>query len=258
MKSKYEVNNSLIFCEQAHGIFGYSPSFHQRIEITQIVEGELVISIDDKDTILKPGDVSVCFPLTNHSNQASKDVVLNFVFFPPAVCPSFAKLLQKVKPVYPFIRKESVSELLNTLIAKAVSPGEPMSDQRRIAYLNAIIAEVISLIELEDSPISNTNVISSILLYCSEHFEEDISLEQISKALYLSPQHISYIFSNKLKCNFRTYINSLRIERAKHLLKNTEQSITDIMYECGYKNQGTFNRVFQKLCAMTPQQFRDL
>jgi len=258
MKTKYEINNCLTYCEKANYIYGYSPAFHQRIELIQIVEGELDITIDDKSTILKPGDISVCFPLINHSNQASKDVVLNFVFFPPEVCPAFLKLMQSSKPVCPFIRKEMTTPLLNSLISKAVSPGEPLKQQRQNAYLNAIMAEIISIVQLEDSPISNTNVISSILLYCSDHFQEEISLNQIAKALFLSPQHISYIFSNKLKCNFRTYINSLRIEKAKQLLKNTERSITDIMYECGYKNQGTFNRVFQNLCNMTPQSFREL
>lgn len=257
MKVSYEVNECRVFCELAHGISEYLPSFHHHVEILQVVEGELNITIDGKNTTLTPGDMSICFPLTIHSNQSAENALVNFIFFTPDVCPSFIDILQTSQLVSPFIKKESVPSLLNELILKAISPGDFLCNERRIIYLNAIISEILSKFPLSTSPNLNTNIISSVISYCSKHFDEDISLQRISKALYLAPKHISYIFTNKLKCSFRSYINTLRIERAKQLLKNPHSNITDIIFECGYKNQSTFNRVFKNLCGLTPYQYRN-
>lgn len=96
-----------------------------------------------------------------------------------------------------------------------------------------------------------------ILLYCAEHFSEEISVKSISGALYVSRSYVTKIFSSKLKFPFREYINILRISKAKKLLDDTDKRIIDIMYECGFQNQSSFNRVFYKQCNMTPQEFRE-
>ena len=68
-----------------------------------------------------------------------------------------------------------------------------------------------------------------ILIYCAEHYRDQISLKRIAEDLHISPNHISSIFSQKLKISLRDYINNMRISDATHLLSHTEKSITEIM-----------------------------
>jgi transcriptional regulator GlxA family with amidase domain len=75
--------------------------------------------------------------------------------------------------------------------------------------------------------------------------------------MHLSPNHVSCIFSKKLKITLRDYINNMRISDATHLLANTEKSITEIMQECGFINQSTFNKTFSEICGMTPRLYRN-
>ena len=56
---------------------------------------------------------------------------------------------------------------------------------------------------------------------------------------------------------FRAYLNALRMEEAKRLLKTTDEPITQIAYSCGYNSQTTFNRVFRERFDKTPREMRD-
>ena len=93
-------------------------------------------------------------------------------------------------------------------------------------------------------------------MYCGENILSNISLNQIAADLHISPNHISSIFSKKLKISLRDYINNLRISKAMHLLTHTEKGVTEIMQECGYTNQSTFNKTFLKISGTTPRQYR--
>ena len=95
-----------------------------------------------------------------------------------------------------------------------------------------------------------------VLHYISEHFTEPLSLETTARALGISRIHLSHIFSQQLRINFRQYINTLRIDRACYLLRDPNYNISQIAYLCGYGNPRTFHRAFLAQCQMPPKQYR--
>ena len=56
--------------------------------------------------------------------------------------------------------------------------------------------------------------------------------------------------------NLRQYINQYRVDHAKYLIVDTDESITDIALSCGFQSIRNFNRVFCRLTGMTPQELR--
>ena len=93
--------------------------------------------------------------------------------------------------------------------------------------------------------------------YLGEHFDQPLSLDALSRALGASKYHLSHLFSERLGMNFRSYLNALRVERARLLLTGTAAPITQICYECGFENQRTFNRAFLAACGTTPTRYRE-
>jgi len=77
----------------------------------------------------------------------------------------------------------------------------------------------------------------------------------VAKACKVSPGFISQSFQ-RLGISFRDYINNLRISHAYELLVNTKKPITEIIYESGFSNQGTFNRNFQDRFGRSPRDLR--
>ena len=125
-----------------------------------------------------------------------------------------------------------------------------------MGYINAVIGEFLERTSLEDADNTSGDTVTKILTYCAEHFTENITIQSVSDALYLTPGYVSKIFSQRLKYGFREYINALRINMARSLLKNPEKRITDVMLTCGFVNQSSFNRVFRDICGVSPKEYR--
>jgi AraC-like DNA-binding protein len=74
----------------------------------------------------------------------------------------------------------------------------------------------------------------------------------------LSYSHVRKIFHDETKDNIVNYINKLRIEEAKRLLRETDQTINEIALSLGYNNNQSFNRFFKKYEGVTPGEFRNI
>ena len=85
----------------------------------------------------------------------------------------------------------------------------------------------------------------------------EISLNDIAVKLSSSPRKISFLINDTYGMNFFEFINSFRIEEVKKLLQNTDKSIKEIMYDCGFGNKSTFNSIFKKFTNHTPSSYRN-
>ena len=90
----------------------------------------------------------------------------------------------------------------------------------------------------------------------AEHFAEPLTLKSVAGALFISQSYVSKLFSTKVHYGFRDYINALRIDQAKTLLRETNQQVTDVMASCGFANQSNFNRVFREACGCSPREYK--
>lgn len=98
--------------------------------------------------------------------------------------------------------------------------------------------------------------ISQILHYCSQNYQEPITIPDLCRALHISQSHISHIFSQQLKISFPDYMNALRMNRAISLLQEPKLSITQIVERAGFPTIRTFNRVFRKQFGCSPSEYR--
>ncbi len=125
-----------------------------------------------------------------------------------------------------------------------------------LAFLTLIFGKLLHHYELQKRSVASDSV-SELLRYCSHHYTDpDISIGSAAKALNISESYVSYIFNRRLSIQFRTYINSLRLADAMHLLKHHHYSITDIAGRVGFNTLRTFNRAFFKETGMTPKEYR--
>lgn len=258
MNGVFEKKELTIIALKASDIWPYPLMFHKHIELMYVLEGSLSICIDSKSTNLEKGDLSVTFPYVIHSNQKA-DATVAILLFDPGFCGNFTNLFAKRKPSHPYIRKDDLPDEIPYLIEKIIANNN--SDEFALetvkGYLTALIGELLKVIKLEMIEDNDINTTQQILMYCLENYSEDLSLDRISDDLHVSKTHITHVFSTKLNCNFREYINNMRINDVKYLLEKTDMSILDIMLECGFNSQSTFNRTFIKTCGITPFEYRE-
>ena len=84
-----------------------------------------------------------------------------------------------------------------------------------------------------------------------------LSLKEISQSLHVHPTYLSREFSKYFDdLSFGDYIRKLRIEKAIHLLNESEHSLAEIAYLTGFSDQSHFNRIFKRTTGKNPSAFR--
>jgi two-component system, response regulator YesN len=102
----------------------------------------------------------------------------------------------------------------------------------------------------------NNKTIEMAVKYIEENYAKDISLENISRSVYLSPSYFSLLFKQVMSINFVDYLNKVRIENACELLKDIQYKTYEIAYKTGFHDEKYFSFIFKKVTGMSPSQFR--
>ena len=242
------------------GFREFPPMFHPHCELMYVVSGEIRMTIDGMEKILKKGDISFVFPYSVHSYDDAPNTEVIILLFEASEVKLFESDLFGKKPIYPYTDK--VSHLLPVFekmvcYYKEYGGDENMKKKIIAAYLSVALGELFMVMPLQDAVFDSPDITKQILSYCSEHFaDDDISIKKVADALYVSSSYVSKVFCNKLKYNFREYINMLRIDKSKELLEKSGMKILDIMLECGFKNQSSFNRIFSEDTGLSPRVYR--
>ncbi|MFC3767169.1 helix-turn-helix domain-containing protein [Paenibacillus sp. GCM10012303] len=105
----------------------------------------------------------------------------------------------------------------------------------------------------------NVVLLDSMKAYIELHYaDQTLNLETIAGRFGLSPSYATRFFKDQTGCPLMRYIDSIRMERAKELIKSTEMTLKDIMGEVGYVDSTNFIRKFKKAEGVTPIQYRNL
>lgn len=101
------------------------------------------------------------------------------------------------------------------------------------------------------------SLIVKALDYIKDNYRKDITLEEVSKEVNISPHYFCKLFKNEMGENFTDYVTNLRINTAKEIMKNSLLSVKEICYEIGYGDPNYFSRIFKKAVGVTPTEYRD-
>lgn len=93
--------------------------------------------------------------------------------------------------------------------------------------------------------------------FIEHNYDQNISLDDVAKVINLSKPYVCNIFKKETGQNLSTYINQIRIDKAKQLLQNPANSNKDIYAMVGYSNQQYFSRVFKKMTGMTTTEYKE-
>jgi Response regulator containing CheY-like receiver domain and AraC-type DNA-binding domain len=90
-----------------------------------------------------------------------------------------------------------------------------------------------------------------------DSLSQEISLEEISRRVEISPFYFSKLFKEETGENFIDYITMARMQMAKDLLRDQSRSIKEISAEAGYSDPNYFSKLFKKIVGLTPTEYRE-
>ena len=94
------------------------------------------------------------------------------------------------------------------------------------------------------------------MLYIQENYNKDISLDDVSGIVNISPYYFSKIFKEETGENFIEYVTKVRIEKAKEFLAQPDISIKEAGIRSGSTDPNYFSRIFKKQTDMTPSEYK--
>lgn len=88
------------------------------------------------------------------------------------------------------------------------------------------------------------------------HLQPECSAEQMVERLQTNRTYFSRMMTSVHGISFSEYINNLRLDQAKKLLKETKQTVAEIAYHCGYSDSSYMSRKFKEKYSMSPSEWR--
>ncbi|MEE1048832.1 MAG: AraC family transcriptional regulator [Clostridia bacterium] len=101
------------------------------------------------------------------------------------------------------------------------------------------------------------NCVSQALTYINDHITTDISLDQLSTALFINKSYLCRQFKKATNMTIIEYIKNRRLSIAKKKLQFTNIPISDIALLCGFSTFSHFSNFFKKVEGMTPSKYRE-
>jgi AraC-like DNA-binding protein len=103
----------------------------------------------------------------------------------------------------------------------------------------------------------NSSRIKKVHQYIQDNYQKKISLEEISNLVNMTPVSFNRFIKKRTGRTFITYVNDIRISMAARHLLESEYTIGEISFKCGFNNIANFNRIFKQTKNITPSEYRN-
>ena len=111
--------------------------------------------------------------------------------------------------------------------------------------------------EDESENTAGSFIVKNALAYIQENYNKKISLSEVAENTFVSQWHLSKLLNKHLEKSFSEILNSIRIDKAKELLKDPSLRIGDVAEEVGFLDMAHFSRVFKKIEGISANEYRN-
>jgi AraC family transcriptional regulator, arabinose operon regulatory protein len=247
-------------CEPSHRI---GPRILSDYKIVLIVKGRGTLCQEDKNITLSAGDIFVLFPGVKHLYYTDpKDPwELMWVSFNGNISENIMKDLSISLNSFVILNSNTavIKDLLEKIIDSMGNEGDPhaLKSTGYLYLLFSQLLEIDSQNEIEPSKVSKDEVINKALMFINLNYHTDIDVNLLCNYVSYSRSYFSKLFKLKVGLSIPKYINEVRIQRAKLLLKDTSLNICEIAKSIGFEDPFYFSKVFKIVTGISPVTYRD-
>ena len=229
-------------------VFSFSKPSCAYHDLTIALEGRMRYTIEDEHITLGEGDAIYCPPrgkISREKESKASYFSINFTTKTNEPLPLNHGMTQ--------LLSHEVNAYIDIISYLLKKPGLHSNEKVENLVKNLLI-KVIELQEV-NRPMP---YVEKIKLYCADNFQKPLTLETVAKYVNLHPSYCSTIFKRSEGKSVTEHINLLRINHAKELLDTTSLRVGEVGVRCGIPDPYYFSRVFNKICGISPSEYRRL
>lgn len=237
------------YCKEYGENFNFPMHLHQSFEFITVLEGKMNVLVNEKKYEIEPGEGILVFPNQLHSLE-SKNSRHMLVIFPAELVKAYAV---KVAGKMPKSNKFSLDDYLIDAIDK-LSNDASVLNKKGMLYLLCDSFDKVA--DYEDKHDLDSSLLDKIFSYVEENFMKDCTLGDLCNITGYSYSYLSRFFKKATEVSLNEYINQYRISQSCYLLSNTNITVLECAFECGYDTLRSFNRNFKEYMGITPSEYR--
>ncbi len=250
-------NNLLIFHRKQSKDLGTEYFYHYRFVLILNLQTKGTVVLDDQSFEFCPGEALLVFPYQFHHylEPDKKDIGWLFITFE----------LENPDPLTALKNNRlSFSTKAWSYIHQLIDLYGQRNENKQTTYAPILLLTGLILQELLLSGTNEagekTNVQPSIVddvnRYIWDNYNRNIGLEDIAKNFSYSTSHLRFIFRKKMGMSIGSYIQKVKINRARSLLINSGLNVSEIAAACGYESLFSFSRAFKKKTGLSPIAYK--
>lgn len=253
--------------------------FDKDYEIIIGIKGTIYIQQGDEKYELNPGDVLFLVPKTLHFGYAPSKAGSSF-YWVHFFCTSEEKIFTESEIYEEVVSMLDKGKLQDSILLPTffslTDAGKSFIYLRQILHIanssyythlaaNYLVSEL--AIELTQQFINSfkapakKDVVNKkffdVLEWIRVNVLKDISVEIVANNFNFTPDYLTRLFKKNIGMSTLKYINSIKLNKAKELLINTDKSVKEISYMLCFKDEKYFMKLFKKCEGLTPSQYRD-
>ncbi|MFV0529505.1 MAG: AraC family transcriptional regulator [Lachnospiraceae bacterium] len=259
----------LYHIDESHSRYNMPYHWHQEYELIRILEGNLLIYLDNEEIHGLPGDVIFINAGVVHGCTPEDCIYECIVFDLEALlmhtdtCRQLIRPFSKQKKIVqnhftsadtPF--QQVIQQLFQTM--QGQQPGYELATTGTLFLLFGCIVQnhyYHELSLLQNRGQKKMAQLKPVLEYIETSYAEPITLDTLSKIAGMSPKYFCRFFHAVVHATPMDYLIYYRIERACFLLTTQDISVTDVGFGCGFNDSSYFIKIFKKHKGMTPRQY---
>ncbi|MBQ3057709.1 MAG: AraC family transcriptional regulator [Clostridia bacterium] len=282
--SGYPLNDSLnianivsLFYHKAPRNFSVIGEQHPLWEMIYVDKGKVMITADDKNYVLKSGEIAFHRPNEFHAVRAYDNTAANY-FVVAFVCqsPAMSELehgffflntqeRNYLYDAYRYSQKTYQTKIIPGRITSQLESNSAVFYSQTVKNLLELLLLSIILRKDNTNPperidtytkqAGDKHFVSDIEAYLEKHICENLTIEQISNDFNCSSSMLKKAFQKAHSGGIINYFIDLKVDEAKRLITESEMTISQISDNLGFQNSSYFARIFKKRVGMTPSEF---
>lgn len=233
--------------------------FHDYYTIGYIEQGERNVSCNNKEYFIKAGDVTLFNPGDYHScSQMNGNFVYCAMNISVDVMVDLAEIVtgKREKPWFSknVIYKKDIACRFCCLLEMIMNGSEQFAKEESLILLISLL--IYECGQVVETPLTETGV-NMLCDFMEQHFNEHITLNQLCSYVNVSKSTLLRAFTKEIGMTPYSYLESIRIGKAKKLLEQGTSPI-DVAMLTGFADQSHFTHDFTKYFGMSPSAYREI